>query len=226
MDYYEALNLLEIKDGYDEDTLKKAYRRKAKQYHPDTTSIKDEDYAEEMMQKINQAHDTLLNQLKNKNSAYSNYNYKRENQSQNKKNNATFIARMKKDLEKYLPVKYIELLNEEPYASYLTIIKNIINDFSKMSLYLDIMITEFFYNYKKNMIISVIEDFIDLFCKLNNIPNKFIINISIFSFDEIYEKLLKVKSKYDIEKTLKNKIEEETEKYKNYNGYNYAKEEI
>lgn len=123
MNYYEALNLLGVEEGFDEITLKNAYRQKAKQYHPDTTSIKDKSYAEEMMKKINLAYDTLVKQLKERNGKYSSYNNKKENQSQNKINNAAYIAMMKKDLEKYLPVKYFELLNEEPYASYIKIIK-------------------------------------------------------------------------------------------------------
>ena len=108
MNYYEALNLLGVEEGFDEITLKNAYRQKAKQYHPDTTSIKDKSYVEEMMKKINLAYDTLVKQLKERNGKYSSYNNKKENQSQNKINNAAYIAMMKKDLEKYLPVKYFE----------------------------------------------------------------------------------------------------------------------
>ena len=333
MNYYEALNLLGVEEGFDEITLKNAYRQKAKQYHPDTTSIKDKSYVEEMMKKINLAYDTLVKQLKERNGKYSSYNNKKENQSQNKINNAAYIAMMKKDLEKYLPVKYFELLNEEPYASYIKIIKKFINIFSKTSPTCDIIsITNAFMSAKEN-ILNIIKDFIDLFCRLNNIPNKFTINILNLSFDEIYEKLLeakkqrkvlekyykekceslkkyipqkdneyyhdyyqeiiemishfnnlnwvsindinneysfivntikslylqlkikfkldfnikecdlynlnyycnldefyeqllKIKDKYDIEIILKNKIEEETEKYKYYNEYNYAKLEI
>lgn len=46
------------------------------------------------------------------------------------------------------------------------------------------------------------------------------------SFDELYEKLLEIKEKYSIENVLLRKIEQLTEKYKYYAGYDIARGEI
>ena len=46
------------------------------------------------------------------------------------------------------------------------------------------------------------------------------------SFDELYEKLLEIKEKYSIENVFLRKIEELTEKYKYYAGYDIARAEI
>ena len=63
---------------------------------------------------------------------------------------------------------------------------------------------------------------------------KYIINESVISetinyncsFDEFYEQLLKIKEKYSIENVFLRKIEEATEKYEYYAGYDIARAEI
>ena len=91
MSINEALNILGLNSNFSEKELKRAYYALVKKYHPDQfekSSKEAKEHAEAMMKKINLAYDTLVKQLKERNGKYSSYNNKKENQSQNKINNA------------------------------------------------------------------------------------------------------------------------------------------
>ncbi len=73
-DPYEILGL---KRGASDDEIKKAYKEKAKKYHPDLNNNSAE--AAEMMKKVNDAYDTLINHKNT--SSYSSSSYQRKSQS-------------------------------------------------------------------------------------------------------------------------------------------------
>lgn len=56
MTYGEALQILGLSDGFTEEDLRRAYRKKAKQYHPDVAGPG----GVEMFQKVKTAYDFLL----------------------------------------------------------------------------------------------------------------------------------------------------------------------
>ena len=60
-DYYK---ILEICRNASQDEIKKAYRKMAKKYHPDTNSNMDQDILEEKMKEINTAYEILSDVIK------------------------------------------------------------------------------------------------------------------------------------------------------------------
>ncbi len=70
MSLQEAYEILEVKQSDDMNTIKKAYRKLIRKYHPDIISSqdKDESYMEEATaktQKINQAYQVIKDENKN-----------------------------------------------------------------------------------------------------------------------------------------------------------------
>ena len=84
------------------------------------------------------------------------------------------------------------------------------------------------YNNSLTEILKVYLKFQNEFYQKHNIDEKEVTNRVNYncSFDEFYEQLLKIKDKYSIENIFLRKIEEVTEKYKYYAGYDMAKAEI
>lgn len=62
--YYQALNVLELKDGATKDEIRIAYRRQAKRYHPDMVpdglANDFRKLAQEKMKAINDAYHILM----------------------------------------------------------------------------------------------------------------------------------------------------------------------
>lgn len=72
MSYDEALKILDLKPGFNEDDLRKSYRRKMREWHPDICKSSN---AEEMSKKINEAKEILSNSKKSTGNVNNNYNY-------------------------------------------------------------------------------------------------------------------------------------------------------
>lgn len=67
----DPYSVLGVSPSATDDEIKKAYRRLAKQYHPDIHS--DPKFAEEKMAQINAAYDQILNQRQGKSAGYDGY---------------------------------------------------------------------------------------------------------------------------------------------------------
>lgn len=220
MTVYEALEILGINDSYDEKELKRVRRELAKKYHPDNFNDDNERRkAEEKLKQINIAYETLLNNKnRNANFNYTYHNYYQENRT------AVFNQKISKRalLIKYRAKKYkitlskwasyineiileftVEAYNtvDEVNSSYQEALKRIVNLYKELQ-------REFFEKHIINE--SVISETINYSCSL----------------DDFYEQLLKIKNKYSIGNVFLRKIEEVTEKYKYYAGYDIARAEI
>ena len=108
MNYQEALSLLGLRSGFNEEQLKKAYRKLMKKYHPDLYENKsqaEKSKAEELSKKINEAYNVLLKSLNgtNKSSNYTYYDFNLENKK------AEFIKYFKdilKSVNQEIPFKF------------------------------------------------------------------------------------------------------------------------
>lgn len=72
MTIYEALKLLNLNYNYDEESLKKAYRKEIMMYHPDKHSGRDKIICEAKTKRLNEAKELLTKKIKsrNKNEGY------------------------------------------------------------------------------------------------------------------------------------------------------------
>lgn len=211
MTVYEALSILGISSSYDEKELKMVYRKLAKKYHPDNfKDDKERNKVEEKLKQINIAYETLLNN-KDKSDYQENIdlvlNYKLEKIE---------------GLKKYQIKKYGQL-----FPNYVFYINEIIRIFGT-KLYNTVREVDCSYNNSLTEILKVYLKFQNEFYQKHNIDEKEVTNRVNYncSFDEFYEQLLKIKDKYSIGKVFLRKIEEVTEKYKYYAGYDIAREEI
>ena len=108
MNYQEALLLLGLRSCFNEEQLKKAYRKLMKKYHPDLYENKsqaEKSKAEELAKKINEAYNVLLKSLNgtNKSSNYTYYDFNLENKK------AEFIKYFKdilKSVNQEIPFKF------------------------------------------------------------------------------------------------------------------------
>ena len=219
MTVYEALSVLEISGSYDENELKIVYRKLAKKYHPDNfKDDKERIKAEEKLKQINIAYETLLNNRdRNANFNYTYHNYYQENRT------VFFKQKMaKKALKKYQAKRY-----EITLSKWVSYINQIILEFSAKTYN---TVDEVNYNYQE-----ALRRIVNLYKELQReFFEKHIINESVISetinyncsLDDFYEQLLKIKDKYSIEEVFLRKIEETTEKYKYYAGYDIARVEI
>lgn len=211
MTVYEALSILEISGSYDEKELKIVYRKLAKQYHPDNfKDDKERIKAEEKLKQINIAYETLLN------------NKDRSDYKEN--TDIVFNYKMEKIevLKKYQFKKYGQL-----FPNYVFYMNEIIRVFGA-KLYNTVGEVDSNYQSALTKIMILYKDFEKEFYEKNGI-NKDEVTETInynCSFDDFYEQLLKIKEKYSLENIFLRKIEEVTEKYKYYAGYDIARAEI
>lgn len=211
MTVYEALNILEISGSCDEKELKIVYRKLAKKYHPDNfKDDKERKKAEDKLKQINIAYETLLNN---------------KDRSDYKENiDIVFNYKMEKieGLKKYQIKKYGQL-----FPNYVFYINEIIRIFGT-KLYNTVREVDCSYNNSLTEILKVYLKFQNEFYQRYNIDEKEVTNRVNYncSFDEFYEQLLKIKEKYSIENVFLRKIEEATEKYEYYAGYDIARAEI
>lgn len=211
MTVYEALSILEISGSYDEKELKIVYRKLAKKYHPDNfKDDKERNKAEDKLKQINIAYETLLN-----NKDRSDY-----------KENIDLVLNYKLEkiegLKKYRIKKYGQL-----FPNIVFYINEIIRIFGT-KMYNTVREVDCSYNNSLTEILKVYLKFQNEFYQKHNIDEKEVTNRVNYncSFDEFYEQLLKIKEKYSIENVFLRKIEEATEKYKYYAGYDIARAEI
>ncbi len=211
MTVYEALEILKISSSYSEKELKIVYRKLAKKYHPDNfKDDKERIKAEEKLKNINLAYETLLN------------NKDRSDYQENIDVVFNYMMERIEVLKIYQLKKYVQL-----FPNYVFYINEIIRNFSSKTYN---TVSEVDSNYLSALtkIIMVYKDFEKEFYEKNGI-NKDEVTETInynCSFDELYEKLLEIKEKYSIENVFLRKIEELTEKYKYYAGYDIARAEI
>ena len=211
MTIYDALDILKISSNYTEKELKIVYRKLAKQYHPDNFKGDIErKKAEEKLKQINIAYETLLN------------NKDRSDYKEN--TDIVFNYKMEKieGLKKYQFKKYGQL-----FPNYVFYINEIIRNFSQKT-YNTVSDVDSNYLSALTKIIIVYKDFEKEFYEKNGINKDEVVETINYncSFDELYEKLLEIKEKYSIENVLLRKIEQLTEKYKYYAGYDIARAEI
>ena len=211
MTVYEALEILKISSSYSEKELKIVYRKLAKKYHSDNfKDDKERIKAEEKLKNINLAYETLLN------------NKDRSDYQENIDVVFNYMMERIEVLKIYQLKKYVQL-----FPNYVFYINEIIRNFSSKTYN---TVSEVDSNYLSALtkIKMVYKDFEKEFYEKNGI-NKDEVTETInynCSFDELYEKLLEIKEKYSIENVFLRKIEELTEKYKYYAGYDIARAEI
>jgi len=128
MTYHEMLTILELKEGFTEEELKKNYRRLAMQYHPDQWNMASEaeqNFAHQKTQKINWAHAELLKSLKNG-------GYMDKNSVAYEKSRYQAVLRNLIEDPKAIEKNYPDY-----YDQYVEEIRELINKFSKnvISLY-------------------------------------------------------------------------------------------
>ena len=211
MTVYEALDILKISSNNSKKELKIVYRKLAKKYHPDNfKDDKERIKAEEKLKNINLAYETLLN------------NKDRSDYQENIDVVFNYMMERIEALKIYQLKKYVQL-----FPNYVFYINEIIRNFSSKTYN---TVSEVDSNYLSALtkIKMVYKDFEKEFYEKNGI-NKDEVTETInynCSFDELYAKLLEIKEKYSIENVFLRKIEELTEKYKYYAGYDIARAEI
>lgn len=211
MTIYDALDILKISSNYTEKELKIVYRKLAKQYHPDNFKGDIErKKAEEKLKQINIAYETLLN------------NKDRSDYKENVDVVFNYMMERIEVLKIYQLKKYVQL-----FPNYVFYINEIIRNFSQKT-YNTVSDVDSNYLSALTKIIIVYKDFEKEFYEKNGINKDEVVETINYncSFDELYEKLLEIKEKYSIENVLLRKIEQLTEKYKYYAGYDIARAEI
>lgn len=211
MTIYDALDILKISSNYTEKELKIVYRKLAKKYHPDNFKGDIErKKAEEKLKQINIAYETLLN------------NKDRSDYKENVDVVFNYMMERIEVLKIYQLKKYVQL-----FPNYIFYINEIIRNFSQKT-YNTVSDVDSNYLSALTKIIIVYKDFEKEFYEKNGINKDEVVETINYncSFDELYEKLLEIKEKYSIENVLLRKIEQLTEKYKYYAGYDIARAEI
>ena len=216
MDFQKAIHILNLNPNFTEEELKKAYIKLTKKYHPDKWEGTDKYYDNlRKQQELNEVREYLREYLKHKvtnannsKKGFSINDYATEKLNSLKKrieDDGTFSS----DEEFKILLKKID---EEIYSfetdaisSYTTAKEGVDSLYAKcmkkIRTELEKYVTSF---YQKNYIDeSEVKEKVNYDCNLQ----------------EFYEQLLKTKEKYGKEIIIKKKLEEETLKYKDYDGY-------
>lgn len=217
MTFFEALNVLNIDSKYDEKKLKSAYHKLAKKYHPDQLKYDDKENKDilEKIKTINLAYETLLEKRDN-------YNFDDKKSYESKVKVFEYKISKTKILEKYKINRNEHIFID--YANYIneTIMLFISKEYNTVD--------EVEHNYQDtiNKIISIYKEIEQSFYTKYKIDKREIIETINYdcSFNEYYERLLTIKEKYSFNNKIAKIIEQSTEKYKYYVGYNIARPEI
>ena len=219
MNYYDALTKLNLKTNFTEEDLKKAYRQLMKEYHPDlfaNTSQEERESAEEKTKEINEAYDIICKSMKGQNSISNN------NQKQDAKK--AYIDSLYNNL-----LSFTSKIDIPELKKYDTLIKDVIKLFR---LFASDVVDE---NYKPKVdklyyqhVALVKERFENLkqeFYSKNGLDENEISETLNYncSLDAFYNQLLNIEKKYNIERRLKTKLEQEVLQYTNYAGYSKIK---
>ena len=214
MNYYDALTKLNLKTNFTEEDLKKAYRQLMKEYHPDlfaNTSQEERESAEEKTKEINEAYDIICKSMKGQNSISNN------NQKQDAKK--AYIDSLYNNL-----LSFTSKIDIPELKKYDTLIKDVIKLFR---LFASDVVDE---NYKPKVdklyyqhVALVKERFENLkqeFYSKNGLDENEISETLNYncSLDAFYNQLLNIEKKYNIERRLKTKLEQEVLQYTNYAG--------
>ena len=220
MDFQKALRILGLNSNFTEEELKKAHRELANKYHPDRNKSPE---AEAKMKDINEARDYLLKHIKSNNrnnqTNYNPYNYNRYG--------------TRDDIEEYIAKKYQELkkivdfnFNKYKLSGYIYFvilkIKYKLDEFESVTNITNNK--ELIDNAFKAALRKIKDHFREIkdkFYQENNINETDVkepINYDC-TLTEFYEQLLKIKDKYEKERIIQKKLEEETLKYQTYSGY-------
>ena len=158
MDLNEALKILNLNKNYNEEELKKIYRKLIIKYHPDKHPENKKEFAEQQTKIINKAKDILEKNLKNRNNLnnkVNNHNYTRYTKNyqyyQNDTNNKEYLEILKKfknELKKELEtIEKINLSNpyDKLFQKNKPFLLSILNEFSYK-----ILITKSTYSIKRD----------------------------------------------------------------------------
>ena len=208
MDYFTALRIMGLHDGFTEEELKKTYRTLVKKYHTDLNNSIE---ASKMIRKINVAQEVLKKHISEKNFK-NNSNYQKENYRQK-----ILIYEINKNDIKSYPhylTYYIEMINTQVSYFLANLLHNISNndldDLYKQTtnnihiLYIKIKNTYF----QENWI------------NAQNIKE----NINYDGpFASFFKQLEAINKKYGQKLSCQKSLEQEVAKYQEYVGYNNIK---
>lgn len=247
MNDYEAIRILGLSSSFTGEEELTSYRKLVKKYHPDNydnASEKEKKRAHEIMIKINDAHDYLkkkyfpnqsdmkkrinIASYSSNSSPYNNssrYNYSKENELELEKYKQEVIKMIKEraniiNINTY--PKYIHALLKDIERETNNIINTIIICKDKGDINRQ-------YNFFVRSINDKLNEIIEKFCEINNLNYDFVWRRVkyICSVSEFYEQLEQIKKQYeDRTNQLQDRLNKETEKYKNYIGYEELKDFI
>ena len=172
-EYYAALNLLGLKEDYNEDDLKKAYHQLAIKYHPDYNHTPD---ALEKMKQINNANNVLKYALDNgkPKRTYTGYNpyqnnntYSTTNHKKNNTQNNNLISKIKA-----YQIRKDDIKNyQEYFKKYINKINMCVANTCKYSSFLSYSDDQLLIQYMlfKRMIFSIYDELVDAYCYENYI---------------------------------------------------------
>ena len=228
MNNEKYLNLLGLRENFTEEELKQAYRRVAKKWHPDFYQGKSEEeikYAKEKMTEINIAYDYLS---KHKGTRKYSSNQTSNRTSRNNTSNDNDLS----EINRYAKEKYEDI---KAYLN-LTISDDMPISIQKAYIILKSLLDGVAFNFhcnsntKKN-----IDKWYELYMKkigdiytglVRDYGNEYRIapvymkglNYGL-GLKEFYGELENIRKNYGIEVIFEKKVYEETEKYKQYAGY-------